>query len=85
MDLHQAVLTDNIPVEISVRIGRRRMTIAELSGLKENDVMPLDQGVDDTVEICVGDHVIAYGELVTDEGDAGRLMLRIVRAGGEAA
>ena len=85
MDLHQAVLTDNIPVEISVRIGRRRMTIAELSDLKENDVMPLDQGVDDTVEICVGDHVIAYGELVTDEGDAGRLMLRIIRAGGEAA
>lgn len=85
MDLHHAVLTDNIPVEISVRIGRRRMTVAELSGLKENDVLPLDQGVDDTVEICVGDHVIAYGELVADDDDSGRLMLRITRAGGETA
>ncbi len=85
MELHSAVATDNIPVEISVRIGRRRMTVAELSELKENDVLPLDQGVDDTVEICVGDHVIAYGELVADDGDSGRLMLRITRAGGEAA
>jgi flagellar motor switch protein FliN/FliY len=85
MDLHQTVLTDNIPVEISVRIGRRRMTVAELSDLKENDVLPLDQGVGDNVEICVGDHVIAYGELVADDDDGGRLMLRIIRAGGEAA
>lgn len=85
MDLNPTVLTDNIPVEISVRIGRRRMTVAELSELKENDVLTLDQSVDDTVEICVGDHVIAYGELVADDGDSGRLMLRITRAGGEAA
>lgn len=85
MDLNPTVLTDNIPVEISVRIGRRRMTVAELSELKENDVLMLDQSVDDTVEICVGDHVIAYGELVADDGDSGRLMLRITRAGGEAA
>lgn len=85
MDLHNAVLTDNIPVEISVRIGRRRMTVAELSDLKENDVLPLDQSVDDSVEICVGNHVIAYGELVADDGDSDRLMLRITRAGGEAA
>ena len=85
MDLQQAVLTDNIPVEISVRIGRRRMTVAELSELKANDVLPLDQGVDDTVEISVGDHVIAYGELVADDGETGRLMLRITRAGGESA
>lgn len=85
MDLNPTVLTDNIPVEISVRIGRRRMTVAELSELKENDVLTLDQSVDDTVEICVGDHVIAYGELVADDGDSGRLMLRITRADGEAA
>ncbi len=85
MELNPTVLTDNIPVEISVRIGRRRLTVAELSGLKENDVLPLDQAVDDMVDICVGDHVIAHGELVADEEDEGRLMLRITRAGGETA
>lgn len=85
MDLNTAVLTDNIPVEITVRIGRRRMTVAELSELKENDILPLDQAVDDTVEICVGDHVIAHGELIADDADASRLMLRITRASGDAA
>ncbi len=85
MDLHSVVSTDNIPVEISVRIGRRQMTVAELSALKENDVLPLDQGVDEGVEICVGDHVIAHGELIIDDGDSGRLMLRITRAGAEEA
>ncbi|WP_313135988.1 FliM/FliN family flagellar motor C-terminal domain-containing protein [Paracoccus jeotgali] len=85
MELNPTVLTDNIPVEISVRIGRRRMTVAELSNLRENDILPLDQAVDDAVEICVGDHVVAYAELVADEGDSGRLNLRITRAAGEAS
>ena len=84
MEFHSTVATDNIPVEISIRIGRRRMTVAELSALKENDVLPLDQGIDDGVEICVGDHVIARGELIADDDDAERLLLRITRAGDEA-
>ncbi|MDO5640951.1 MAG: FliM/FliN family flagellar motor switch protein [Paracoccus sp. (in: a-proteobacteria)] len=85
MELHAAVATDNIPVEITIRIGRRRITVAELSMLKENDILPLDQGVEEGVEICVGDHVIAYGELVEGEGDADRLMLRITRAAHQGA
>ncbi|MFV0293215.1 MAG: FliM/FliN family flagellar motor switch protein [Paracoccus sp. (in: a-proteobacteria)] len=84
MDLHSTLPTDHIPVEISIRIGRRRMTVAELSALKENDVLQLDQGVNDNVEVCVGDHVIAYGELEVDESDSDRLMLRITRSGTEA-
>lgn len=83
MDLHSAVATDNIPVEITVRIGRRRMTVAELSALKESDILPLNPNIDESVEICVGDHVIAYGELIEDEGGSDRLMLRITRAAHE--
>ncbi|WBU56723.1 FliM/FliN family flagellar motor C-terminal domain-containing protein [Paracoccus sediminicola] len=81
MDMNATVMTDNIPVEISVRIGRRRMTVAELSALQENDILPLDQTVDDGVEICVGEHVVARGELIADETDGDRLLLRIVQAG----
>ena len=85
MEFNTNVLTDNIPVEISVRIGRRRLTVAELSALKENDVLALDQGIDEGVELCVGEHVIAFGELIADQADPARLSLRITRAGGEAA
>ena len=84
MSLPSNLITDNIPVEITVRIGRRRMTVAELSAIQENDIIPLDQAIDEGVEICVGDHVIAKGELVTDDGpDSDRLMLRILSAGSE--
>ena len=83
MELQTAVATDNIPVEITIRIGRRRLTVAELSALKENDVLPLDQSIDEGVEVCVGDHVIAYGELVEGEDGPNRLMLRITRAAHE--
>ncbi len=85
MELHPTVSTDHIPVEITVRIGRRRLTVAELSALKENDVLPLDQNIDEGVEVCVGDHVIAYGELLDDDSGADRLMLRITRAAHDAA
>jgi flagellar motor switch protein FliN/FliY len=85
MELHSAVATDNIPVEITIRIGRRRLTVAELSALKENDILPLDQNIDEGVEVCVGDHVIAYGELLEDEGGTDRLMLRITRAASDEA
>lgn len=83
MDLTNIVPTDNIPVEITIRIGRCRLTVAELSRLKEDDILPLDQSIDDGVEICAGDHIIAYGELV--EGDSGpdSLMVRITRAAAE--
>ncbi|WBU63951.1 FliM/FliN family flagellar motor switch protein [Paracoccus aerodenitrificans] len=82
MNINPAIPTDSIPVEISVRIGMLRMTVAELSALKEGDVLPLDQAVEDGVEICVGDHVLAKGELITDDADDSRLMLRITQAAG---
>ncbi|MDO5605148.1 MAG: FliM/FliN family flagellar motor switch protein [Paracoccus sp. (in: a-proteobacteria)] len=85
MDPQPNTVTDNIPVEITVRIGRRRMTVAELSALRENDLLTLDQATDDRVELCVGDHVIALGELIADDADPDRLMLRITRAGGGAS
>lgn len=79
MDLQGNMITDNIPVDISVRIGHRRMTVAELSAVRENDILPMDQPIDEGVEICVGEYVVAYGELVADEEDDTRLMVKITR------
>lgn len=80
MEQQPIVPTDNIPVEITIRIGRCRMTVAELSAVKENDILPLAQSVSDEVEVCVGDHVIAYGELVDGDSGPESLMLRITHA-----
>ncbi|MDO5657934.1 MAG: FliM/FliN family flagellar motor C-terminal domain-containing protein [Paracoccus sp. (in: a-proteobacteria)] len=75
--LNQIVQTDHIKVDISIRIGKLRLSVAELSALRENDVVALDGDIGDAVELCVGDHVIATGMLVPAEGDADSLRLRI--------
>ena len=78
MDLDAGLIsTQQIQVEITVRLGRTRLSVAELARLQSNDVLPLDQDSIDGVEICIGDRVVARGELV-DQGGDGRLAVRIV-------
>lgn len=78
-DISKLISTDMIQVEISVRLGAVKMTIAEISRLGVDDIIALDRNIDDGVEICVGDRVIAYGELTSGEGDENALCLRITR------
>lgn len=83
--LNGIVATDHIQVELSVRLGKARMTIAQLAALQKNDIVPLDKDITDGVEICIGDRVVAHGELVGDEANSDRLMLRITGATPEEA
>lgn len=80
--LKNLIDTDSIQVEITIRLGRTRRSIAELASMKPDDVLILDQPIEDGVEICVGDKVIARGELTTDEGGEDRLCVRILGASG---
>ncbi|MBV0890762.1 FliM/FliN family flagellar motor C-terminal domain-containing protein [Paracoccus sp. Z118] len=80
-DIASLIATDHIQVEIEIRLGRTRLTVAELSRLRPGDVLALDQDISDGVEICIGDKVIARGELVDDAGSEGRLSVRILSAG----
>lgn len=71
------VATDRINVEITICLGRKTLTVSELSALKADDILTLDQEVTDGVELCVGDKVIARGILAT-EGPDERLCVRII-------
>ncbi|HHY01836.1 MAG TPA: FliM/FliN family flagellar motor switch protein [Paracoccus sp.] len=78
MDLgHTLIPTHQIQVEIAIRIGRTRLSVADLARLQADDVLPLDQDATDGVEICIGDRVVARGELI-DHGGEGRLGVRIL-------
>ena len=82
MDLEQGLIpTEQIQVEIAIRIGRTRMSVADLARLQADDVLPLDQDAADGVEICIGDRVVARGELV-EHGGEGRLAVRILGPAG---
>ncbi len=75
--LKHLIDTDNIQLEMTIRLGRTRMTVAQLAALKPGDIVTLDQTIDEGVEICVGDKVVARGELTGDGTPEDRLCVRI--------
>lgn len=58
-----APLTD-VPLEVTVRLGRARLTLGELMSLKSGAVLALERDVTDPAEIMVGDKVVALGQMV---------------------
>ncbi len=67
-----------VPIEITISVGRARPLVRELLRLKRDAVLPLDRKVDDPVELYVGDRLIARGELTELDGDqAGQLAVRL--------
>ncbi len=67
-----------VPIEITISVGRARPTVKELLQLTQDTVLPLDKRIEDPVELYVGDKLIARGELEEMEGDPqGRLSVRL--------
>jgi flagellar motor switch protein FliN/FliY len=68
----------DVPVEISIHVGTARPLIRDLMELEEDVVLTLDRTIDDPVELCIGDRLIARGELqeIGEEG-SGRLGVRV--------
>lgn len=65
---------DQVPIEITVSVGRARPQVRDLLRLKRDAVLPLDRRLDDPVELYIGDRLIARGELQEVEGDAGGML-----------
>lgn len=73
-----ARLLQQIPIEVTVSVGKARPLVQDLLNLSESSVLPLDRRIDDPVELYVGDKLIARGELQEMEGaDAGQLAVRL--------
>jgi flagellar motor switch protein FliN len=67
-----------IPIEITISVGKARPLVRDLLRMGRDAVLPLDRKVDDPVELYVGDRLIARGELQELEGDqAGQLAVRL--------
>jgi flagellar motor switch protein FliN/FliY len=55
----------DVPVRVTVQIGRTRMTLAELVELGPGSVVTLDREAHEPADILVNGKVIARGEVVT--------------------
>ncbi|WP_341223601.1 FliM/FliN family flagellar motor C-terminal domain-containing protein [Loktanella salsilacus] len=73
-----ARLLQQIPIEVTVSVGKARPLVQDLLNLSESAILPLDRRIDDPVEIYIGDKLIARGELQEMEGaDEGQLAVRL--------
>lgn len=67
-----------VPIEITISVGRARPLVRDLLRLRRDAVLALDRRVEDPVELYVGDRLIARGELQEFDGDReGQLGVRL--------
>jgi flagellar motor switch protein FliN/FliY len=77
-DLTDASPFAQVPIEITISVGRARPLVKDLLRLSRDAILTLDRRVDDPVELYVGDRLIARGELTELDGDmAGQLAVRL--------
>lgn len=67
-----------VPVEITVSVGKARPPIRDLLQMGPDAVLPLDRRVEDTVELYVGERLIARGLLEELDGtQKGQMAVRL--------
>jgi flagellar motor switch protein FliN/FliY len=54
----------DVPLDVSVELGRARMTIQDLLGLGPGSVIELDKVAGEALDILVNDRLVARGEAV---------------------
>jgi len=54
----------DVPLDLSVELGRSRMTIQDLLGLSPGSVIELDKIAGEPLDILVNDRLVARGEAV---------------------
>lgn len=69
----------DVPVKISVVLGRTKIPISELLQLSAGKVIELERKVGEPVDVLINDRLVAQGEVVIVEDNIGITMTDIVR------
>jgi flagellar motor switch protein FliN/FliY len=59
----------DVEIELSVRLGTAQLTLAEVAGLAQGQVIELDRFIDDPVDLLLNGQLVARGEVAL--GDDG--------------
>lgn len=70
----------DVPVRISVVLGRTRVPVSHLLKMDVGTVVELDRQVGEAVEIYVNERLVARGEIVLVENRLGVTMTEIIKA-----
>ena len=77
--IHQDVL-QNIPVTLSIEVGRARIKIRDLLRLTQGCVVELDRIAGEPLDLLVNNTVVAQGEVVLVNDRYGIRLTRVVPA-----
>ena len=61
----------DVPVRVTVEVGRTRLTLAELVRLSPGSLVTLDRESHEPADILVNGKIVAKGEIVTLDGNYG--------------
>jgi flagellar motor switch protein FliN/FliY len=65
MNETQLPVLGSIRIRVSVRVGTTHISVADLLKLQQGGVLPLDQLLDEPLDVLVDDLVVARGALVS--------------------
>lgn len=68
----------DVPVYLTVEVGRKRMTIKQLLSLSPGSVVSFDRSVTEPMDIMVNGTLVARGEVVSAEGQFGLRLVDVV-------
>jgi flagellar motor switch protein FliN/FliY len=73
-------LLDSIAVDVSVVVGQAHTTVGQLMNLKQADMLKIDRGVDQAVDIVVNGNIVARGQLVVVDDSFGVQVTEVAAA-----
>lgn len=71
----------NVPVRVTVQVGRTAMTLADLVELAPGSLVSLDREAHEPADILVNGKVVARGEVVTIDGMYGVRITSVQKLG----
>lgn len=60
-----------VPLEITVELERRKMTVREVLGLKEGEILATSRSAGENIDVYVGGVLFGYGEIVVIDNKIG--------------
>ena len=60
-----------VPLEVIVELDRRKMTVREVLGLEEGEILVTSRSAGENIDIYVGGLLFGYGEIVVIENKIG--------------
>jgi flagellar motor switch protein FliN/FliY len=76
-DIDLEMLLD-VPVVMTVEVGRKSLTIKELLSLTPGSVVTFNKSVNEPMDVMINGTLIARGEVVSSEGKFGLRLVDIV-------